>query len=273
MPSRSARGDDVIITRQLLISEPVGGALTDRYGPGPAMRLSLVGGGITVLLLASAQTFWQAFGGVLLFSLFQSLYKPSASTAVAGLTFGAQRTRAYNLLYWAMNVGASVAPALGGWLAGLSFRLVFYLDAATMFLYALLLSLKFPNVRPPRGSAEERGRFLPRDRLLWQFCAATLLYSLTYQGYKLLALVFAESGYSAAQYGQVLAVNGVLVVVLGLPLGHLIARSNHPRWQPLGAALLGLGFLGHAAAHSILGHLTKEWRVVRHSLSERSEWI
>ena len=71
----------------------------------------------------------------------------------------------------------------------------------------------------------------------------------------MLGLVFADAGYSAAQYGQVLAVNGALVVLLGLPIGHLIARDNHPRWQPIGAALLGLGFLGHTFAESIWGHM------------------
>ncbi|GHF93738.1 MFS transporter [Deinococcus piscis] len=241
------------------VSEPLGGALSDRFGTAVTMRLSLAGGGLMLLLLAQARTFAELFGGVLAFALFQSMYKPAVSSAVAGLTQGPQRTRAYNLLYWAINVGASVAPVLGGWLAGVSFRLVFWLDAAAMFIYALLLTLRFPNTRPerrpPAAGAAARGLGLPRDRLLWQFCLATLLYSLTYQGYKLLALVFAEAGYTAAQYGQVLAVNGVLVVLLGLPLGHLIARDNHPRWQPIGAALLGLGFLGHAFAATLWAHM------------------
>ncbi|MDO4263557.1 MAG: MFS transporter, partial [Deinococcus sp.] len=218
------------------VSEPLGGALSDRFGPAVTMRVSLVGGGLMLLLLAQARSFGEMFAGVLAFALFQALYKPAVSSAVAGLTQGPQRTRAYNLLYWAVNVGASVAPVLGGWLAGFSFRLVFWLDAAAMFLYALLLTLRFPGRRPeqraeqqlrqPGEQAPEKKSLglLPRDRLLWQFCLATLLYSLTYQGYKLLALVFADAGYSAAQYGQVVAVNGVLVVVLGLPLGHLIAR-------------------------------------------------
>lgn len=241
------------------VSEPLGGALSDRFGTAMTMRLSLTGGGLMLLLLAQARTFAELFGGVLAFALFQSMYKPAVSSAVAGLTQGPQRTRAYTLLYWAINVGASVAPVLGGWLAGMSFRLVFWLDAAAMFIYALLLTLRFPNTRParrtPAAGASARSQGLPRDRLLWQFCLATLLYSLTYQGYKLLALVFAEAGYTAAQYGQVLAVNGVLVVLLGLPLGHLIARDNHPRWQPIGAALLGLGFLGHAFAATLWAHM------------------
>ncbi|WP_233555439.1 hypothetical protein [Deinococcus sp. RM] len=56
------------------------------------------------------------------FSLLSALYKPAASTAVAELTHGPQRTRADTLLYWAINVGAATAPLLGGWLAGRSAR-------------------------------------------------------------------------------------------------------------------------------------------------------
>ncbi|MFC6749089.1 MFS transporter [Deinococcus aquaticus] len=190
------------------------------------------------------------------FSLLSALYKPAASTAVAELTQGAQRTRAYNLLYWAINVGAATAPVLGGWLAGRSMRLLFWLDAATMAAFALLLALRYPRVpRTATLGAPRTRRLLPRDALLWQFCLASLLFGLTYQSYKLLAVVFAQEGFSAAQYGQVLAVNGALVVLLGLPLGHLIARSGHPRWQALGAALLGAGFLGHALAHTLWAHM------------------
>ena len=236
-------------------AESLGGGLSDRVGSGVTMQLALAGGAVILALLAHAGSFWEILLGVLAYSLFQAMYKPAVSSAVAGLTHGAQRTRAYNLLYWAINVGASVAPVLGGYLAGASFRLVFYLDAAAMLLYAALLRWRFPNVRPGRSASTESQRWLPRDALLWQFSLATLLYSLTYQGYKMLALVFADGGYTPAQYGQVLAVNGVLVVLLGLPVGHLIARSNHPRWQAIGAAMLGLGFFGHAFADTLWAHM------------------
>lgn len=81
------------------VSEPLGGALSDRFGTAVTMRLSLAGGGLMLLLLAQARTFAELFGGVLAFALFQSMYKPAVSSAVAGLTQGPQRTRAYNLLY------------------------------------------------------------------------------------------------------------------------------------------------------------------------------
>nr|WP_254605986.1 MFS transporter [Deinococcus sp. JMULE3] len=238
------------------VSEGLSGPLTDRRGPAFTMILALTGGAVMILALSFAQGFWWTAAGVLGFSLLSALFKPAASTAVAELTQGPQRTRAYNLLYWAINVGAATAPLLGGWLAGRSLRLLFWLDAATMAAFALLLTLLYPRAprAAPKGDARTR-RLLPRDALLWQFCLASLLFGLTYQSYKLLAVVFAQQGYSAAQYGQVLAVNGGLVVLLGLPLGHLIARSGHPRWQALGAALLGAGFLGHALAHTLWAHM------------------
>nr|WP_229783883.1 MFS transporter [Deinococcus sedimenti] len=238
------------------VSEGLSGPLTDRRGPAFTMILALTGGAVMILALSFAQGFWWTAAGVLGFSLLSALYKPAASTAVADLTQGAQRTRAYTLLYWAINVGAATAPLLGGWLAGRSLRLLFWLDAATMAAYALLLTVLYPRAARPTRSAAARARsFLPRDPLLWQFCLASLLFGLTYQSYKLLAVVFAQQGFTPLQYGQVLAVNGALVVLLGLPLGHLIARSNHPRWQALGAALLGVGFLGHALAHTLGAHM------------------
>ena len=236
------------------LAEGFGGQLSDRYGTAFTMKLALTGGGLMLLLLARAHTFGQLFAGVLAYSLLTAMYKPAASTAVADLTAGPQRARAYNLLYWAINVGASIAPVLGGVLAGLNAKLLFYLDALTMFVYAAILTLFYRVPRTPHEHSR-KSALIPRDRLLWQFCLATLLYTLTYQSYKLLALVFAQQGYTAVQYGQVLAVNGLLVILLGLPVGHFIARTSHPRWQVAGAALLGAGFLMHAFAHTLGQHV------------------
>ncbi|MFD1732070.1 MFS transporter [Deinococcus malanensis] len=44
-------------------------------------------------------------------------------------------------------------------------------------------------------------------------------------------------------------------MLLGLPLGHAISLSNHPRWQAAGALLLGAGFLIHAFAQTFGVHL------------------
>lgn len=236
------------------LAEGFGGSLSDRYGTGFTMKLALIGGGLVLLLLAQAQTFPHLFAGVLAYSLLTAMYKPAASTAVAEMTSGTQRTRAYNLLYWAINVGASVAPVLGGWLSKFSFKLLFYLDAVTMFLYSALLVLFFRLPKRAHDSVK-KAFLLPHDSLLWQFCVASLLYSLTYQSYKLLALVFAQQGFTAVQYGQVLSVNGLLVILLGLPIGHHISKSSHPRWQVAGAALLGTGFLIHAAAQTFALHV------------------
>ncbi len=237
------------------VAEGFGGALSDRLGTTLTMIVSLAGGAALLLALAAASGFGWVLAAALAYALLTALYKPAVSSAVAGLTTGAQRTRAYNLLYWAINVGASVAPALGGWLAGRSFRLLFVLDAATMAAYALLLALfNRRDGRPAPRRAAGRS-LLPRDALLWAFCLASLLFGLTYQSYRMLALVFAQQGFTAVQYGEVLSINGLLVVTLGLPLGQAISRSNHPRWQAAGAALLGAGFLLHAFAHTFWAHV------------------
>lgn len=237
------------------ISEPLGGALSDRYGPARTMMLALGGGAVMLLALSAASSYGWILAGVLGYSLFSSLYKPASSVAVAELTTGRQRTGAYNLLYWAINVGAAVAPLLGGVLAAVSFRLLFVLDALTMAVYAALLGLFFRGGEAARTVQRAASARLPRDPLLWTYMVAALLFATTYQSYKLLALVFAQQGYTAAQYGAVLAVNGALVVLLGLPLGHLIARDNRTRWQAVGALLLGLGFAGHAFAPTLLWHM------------------
>ena len=94
-------------------AEGFGGSLSDRYGTGFTMKLALTGGGGMLVLLAQAQTFPQLFAGVLAYSLFTAMYKPAASTAVADMTRGAQRTRA-----WCTGPSTWGRPSPRCWAAG-----------------------------------------------------------------------------------------------------------------------------------------------------------
>ncbi|MGH9387429.1 MAG: MFS transporter, partial [Vicinamibacterales bacterium] len=58
------------------------------------------------------------------------------------------RPRAFGLIYWAVNLGASVAPLLGGVLAARSYRALFAADAATTVLFGIILWVALPETRP-----------------------------------------------------------------------------------------------------------------------------
>ena len=86
--------------------------------------------------------------------LLYEMYRPVVSATVADLVRAADRPRAYGLIYWAVNVGASVASLLGGLIATRSYRALFVADAATTVLFGVILWAALPETRPPRSSAQ-----------------------------------------------------------------------------------------------------------------------
>jgi MFS family permease len=58
------------------------------------------------------------------------------------------RPRAYGLIYWAINLGASVAALIGRTLAAYSYRALFTVDAVTTVLYGVLAWYALPETRP-----------------------------------------------------------------------------------------------------------------------------
>ena len=95
-------------------------------------------------------------------------------------------------------------------------------------------------------------RALGKAPLLLAFTAMALLIGTVYlQGHVTLPIDMQAHGLTAAQYGLAIAVNGALIVVLGLPASH--ASSRWPRFGAiaLAALLVGLGFGVNAFATTL----------------------
>src|SRR5512133_118878 len=137
----------------VVLAGPVGGALADRIGRRRTMLLGLTTGAASVLALAftrapallAALAFLAAFTG--------ELYRPAMNAAVADLVPAADRTRAYGLVYWAVNLGWSFGLLVAGLVAERSLVALFVADAATTLLFALAILLRVPETRPPSSAA------------------------------------------------------------------------------------------------------------------------
>jgi len=236
----------------------VGGELTDRLGRRPVLLASLfLAPVVTVTLGVVRSTAWIAVATVLL-GFTVDLYRPAVSAAIADLVPSEDRPRAYGYLYWAINIGAAVAPILAGFLARSSYLLLFVGDAVTTFAFGLVVLAGFPESRPAKAalaageSLSARLRALGKEPLLLAFTAMALLVGTVYlQGHVTLPVDMQAHGLTAAQYGLAIAVNGALIVVLGLPASQ--ASSRWPRFGAIAASalLVGLGFGMNAIANTL----------------------
>jgi len=214
-----------------LFGGPIGGALADRFG----RRATLVAG--------------------------TALAGPAPlQAAVADLVPPADRTRAYGLLYWAINLGFAGASAFGGVLAAHHFILLFVIDAATTLGYGAIVLFGVPETRPAPSdgatAARRPGLRLAapfRDRGFMSFVAIQVVLLVAFaQVILALPLDMRAHGLGTAEIGWLLGLNGVAIVVLQ-PLALRIIRGAAPvRWLVAGALLTGLGLGATALAGGAL---------------------
>lgn len=227
-------------------SGPIGGALADRVGRRKTLILGCLLAAITMLVLGAARVRWQLWTVTGLLGLVSGLWRPAANAAVADLVPPESRTRAFALMYWAINLGFAGAAILAGILAKLSMWLLFIGDASSTLLLAVVVFFFVPETRPTQ-TAHKQPRpslFLPyQDRSFLAFLATQLLVVWMFlQHVSTLPLDMRAHGISMQGFGRLLAINGVLIVLLQPLTIRLVMRVRRSRMLAIGALLVGLGF-------------------------------
>lgn len=188
------------------------------------------------------------------------VYRPAAAALLTdSVTTNQQRVAAFAVFRFAMNLGAAAGGFLGGWLAANSYTELFLGNAAACLLFGVIAVLLLRDV-PHRGSeedgedgseAKEQGSYklALADRRLRRFLVMTVIAELVYiQSTVGLPLHVTASGLSEADFGLLIGLNGVLVLVCELPIAGLVVkrRATHVlAWGNL-ATGVGLALTGFA---------------------------
>lgn len=231
------------------LAQLTGGELTDRLGRRPVMLMSFFVTPIFMVLLGLARGLALISISTFIVGFFTDLYRPAVGAAIADLVPPESRTRAYGYNYWAINMGAAVAPILAGLIANYNYLILFVGDALTTAVFGFIVLLGIRETRPveahhtshvPLG---ERISQLKRAPILLIFSLITLFFGIIYmQGYVTLPLDMQSHGLGNPDYGLVIAVNGILIVLVTIPISNMAAKWPRFETVAVAAALLGIGF-------------------------------
>ncbi|MDX1530491.1 MAG: MFS transporter [Rhodothermales bacterium] len=241
----------------------IGGALADRIGRKAVLVSSLVSGGLLLAMVPLVKGVAAIAALVLAVGFAGEMYRPAVSAAVADLVPEERQGRAFVLIYWAINLGAAVGPAVGGFLAETSYVLLFGLDAATMVAFALIVAVGVPETRPP--DEPEVGAvpaLRPRrlgvalsDGLLVAITLVTLVVGVViFQAYSTLPLTMRADGLGERAYGLAITVNGGLVVLLSLPVARWVERRVSGVTLAAAVATVAVGVGLHGVADAFAGY-------------------
>ena len=250
-----------------LLGAPIAGRLCDRVGPFAVLRGSLLLSGLILLSFPLTTRFGVFLAITFVWSLVAESVRPASLAALTSVVRPEQRKAAVAVNRLAINLGMSVGPAVGGFLATVSFPLLFVADGVTAIAAALVLTAlmswrPIPSLgmgsRPRTGVHEERqrGSVLRDPRVVIFLTGVFLMAVVFYQHEGAMALFLVRDlHYRESFYGILFAVNTVLIVFLEVPLNLAMQRWSH-RWTlVLGATLFAVGFGSMAVLHSVPGLL------------------
>ena len=248
----------------------VGGELTDRLGRRPVMLVSFLLAPVTMIALGLVQPLKLLAPLVYLHGFLTDLHRPAVRAMIADLVPSEQRPRAFGYLYWAINLGFAVAPILAGLMARFDYLLLFVGDAITTFVYGLIVYFGVRETRPQEAqtaaktSLHQRLAQVRSAPLMLLFTGLALGAGLIYmQAHVILPVDMAAHGIGPEQYGLALAVNGVLIVIVSLPVSNLAVRWR--RFPAMAASALflafGFGLTGLAGTFLLFGLSVAVWTI------------
>ena len=234
-----------------IVFGPIGGRLSDRIGALPVMRVSLIASGLVLLFFPIAKSFTAVAAMTVLWAGCAEMFRPASLAAITHVVAPEQRRQAYALNRLAINLGMSIGPALGGFLATVSFRAMFVVDAATTLAAGAVLALTpwraFSGVNseagnrrdPPRGPAT-----ILHDKLFLIFLGGVFLVGIVFfQHESALPLYLVQYlKLSPAFYGMLFTINTLLIVALEVPLISATSHWSNTRSLIIGSMLFAIGF-------------------------------
>lgn len=233
-----------------VVSMLAGGLLTDRLGRRRTLLLSLFGSGVLAVTMGFASSVAAFVPLLVAFSFVADLYRPASSAIIADLVPSQDRAVGYAALRLAVNLGFGFGVALGGLLADMNWRLLFWGDGATTLVFGLIVLAVVGETRqsPAPAVGPEPAASPWRDAVFVKLIVSTFVFCLAFfMDFIVLPLTITQSaGYPARVYGLLVGLNGFLIAIFELTLVDWLGRFRRLRVAALGVLLtaIAMGMTG-----------------------------
>ncbi|MEV4798670.1 MFS transporter [Nonomuraea sp. NPDC049421] len=227
-----------------LLSQFISGVLTDRIGRRVTLTGGMVATAVFMLALGYSTSLPAILASMFCLGLVMDIYRPASNAMVADLVSPEERPRAYGLLFWGVNLGYSIGVTAGGWLAQLGFLWLFWIDAVSCLIFAVLVWRAVPETRPQGNESAGGFGVVLRDRVMLGFTLVVLGNAVVYsQTLSMLPVAMTKVvKLPLGTYGLAMALNGVLIVIVQPLVSGWLGRRDPARTFALGLAVMAAGF-------------------------------
>lgn len=240
-----------------LIGSLLGGFLVDRLGYYRVLVSTITISGIILLIVSGVSNFYWMCGLIFLFTATGDAFRPANITAMTSFSDASNYTRTIALNRLAMNLGFSVAPLLGGILAAVYFRSIFWVDGLTCIAAGIFLMIFIGRVHrqqkksdlPPVVKEIQNGAGFSspwKDHFYLFFLIVCFLYATAFfQMFTTLPLYYKDVySLKPGGIGLLMAMNGMGVALVEMFVIYLIdGRLKNFTFIKIGGVLLVIGYL------------------------------
>ncbi len=246
-----------------LLMGPVAGKLSDRWGALFMLETMMASFGIVLLLFPLAHSWAAVLAMTMLFAMTNVGFGPPSLSMIGSLSKPEQRRSAFALSRLAINLGMSVGPALGGFLAQLSFPVLFIFNGATALFAAAILVFSPFHKRVKTHEVENSvttsgGKWMLHtlfaDANLRVFLLGIIPVIIVFWQHQSTMPLFLirDLHFSPSSYGMLFTLSSLMVVTMEIPLNSITSHWPHRRTFVLGCGLMTLGFGALAVARTHL---------------------
>ena len=255
-----------------LISGPITGLLSDRWGRRPLLILGAIAHGGVLVAQFSSTSYIQFALLEVLAGISIAIWTVSSSVLIADLTKIANRGRTVAFRDTAMRLGMLAGPLVGGAIAAqFELRWVFIFIASTKVVAIFVVLFLIPETKPTRaprepadrpGEVRTKGGGIPwaifRSRSFVAVAAATICFGMIGLGpgiFRTYYPIHAQETLMLAPnvIGNLVAAGGVLTMLTAAPTGFAVDRFGRKWPLAFGLVLLGSSVYLLGASTAFIG--------------------
>jgi MFS family permease len=244
-----------------ICSALLAGPVIDRIGRKGVMVFSLATNGLAYFLLSRADSLPEFAVLMALSGIVNPLYRVGGDAMMADLIPPDKRPDAYALLRMSNNLGISIGPAIGGFIATTSYAIAFYGATIGLTSYSLLLAIFARETIPPRSDTSQEGNPLAAylgilcDRPFISFVGTFTLTSMCAVLIWVLMGVYAKEQFQIpeSQYGFLATTNALMVILFQVYVTRFTKQYPPLRVMVIGSFFYAMGVGSVALAYSFWG--------------------
>lgn len=260
------------------VAQILGGEWADRHGRKGVMIVAQAGRALVFAGMGVAALVGAGFGTFValtcMSAFFGRLFEPPSGAMIADVTEGEERAEAFGIMRVAGNLGFALGPAIGGFLAALSYSALFFISATILAGSALFLAWLVreslpqerrrgaeagigddltPGLARAAAKAADRPRrgidlgsivaTLKDGRFLRHCLSCLVLFTVLGQLMSTFSVYTVEwCGLSKPELGWIYSVNGAMVVLVQFPIVKFLAPYRMTTGLIVGSVLFAVGY-------------------------------